>query len=631
MQQIGQTRSLLLPELTPADPGSQNVTTRKVLLRSTVKAIPELAAASTLLPHLTQVSEVVNKAADHFDPFVSDLLAFGKAKVSRGVGAISGYVDLLVVASGPCRENVRLIRLRHDRYQWEGLRSRNLFVPTLETNEVGWWFGPVDCPVQQICVSESGRLVAVRNGRGISFLRPILQKKLVSYTVPSDYIDGDTRARIPSRLDPSWRVDMNNPLDGGEPYIDVDINPWNERQVAVLDADGLWTVYQFEGMYWQRYDIVGHTKISKAFQNNALNAKTIDNWGALLWAGDSTTLIICSRQAITMHVMGLEMETLSLPNFNLGSGTDVILDIKRDPSNFERVFLLTSSQIFWLRVLAGHQRGDLGRNGTALEILLSLRHHRSPVDLSLRLRLAVLRNTHRDTPSTTLAYESTNLVLVYSRRSALITCFTVGMNLQPKIAVSIMDPYDLSPSDRQDGWKNPGVLEFATLILSPLESRAVPSTEKQIAFPSVQSEPPNLFHMIAIENDLSVNAVVLIKECRVKDSVLRVPLILKSRQRVLTSAETIEEDDFIAPNGPVFEAANEAEIPISSSVETDALKAHNKNQDSYIITNAKWLIDEIKRRSAAEWQQEIPLSDFKELVDSIISEASFPENGIQTL
>ncbi len=76
---------------------------------------------------------------------------------------------------------------------------------------------------------------------------------------------------------------------------------------------------------------------------------------------------------------------LHTPEFLETNNSEWILDIKLNALNFNHLFVLTTSRIFWIEVFpAGEQRDDqIGHIGA--KIILSYRHFRDASDKSLTL------------------------------------------------------------------------------------------------------------------------------------------------------------------------------------------------------------------------------------------------------
>lgn len=368
-------------------------------IKKLIGAYPELVPGISLLPGLEKTSEAIVNATSRHDPAVSQLLAFGKAADLDNQRSGARTVPIAAIAGGDAREAVRLVRLSHEYLRWLGHSTIGLKTPTLGDGDQGWWIGN-ESPIQQLCFAEAGgepgTWLAVRYSGATTILRPLLRR----LPVPATFLKGPGAYR---KCFPSSRIDANPilslpvELTGGAPHADVSFNPFNERQFAIVDQRGHWSIWNIKGQHRRR-----HLWNATAGPNGHINAADDDNedvkagisadvkqdgWGLILWAGGISTIVVADRRTLAVFDLRAPSQRLVSPDLHLDTEADWILDLKRSPLNDSHVFLVTSSRILCLRFRVSDQEEDAKELKIGTEILFSTRHFRDQEDISLRLQL----------------------------------------------------------------------------------------------------------------------------------------------------------------------------------------------------------------------------------------------------
>ena len=360
---------------------------------------PEIYPSIPLLPELVLISEVINSATSTHDPVVSELLAFGKAADLDNQRSGARTVPIAAIPGGEAGEAVRLVRLAHDYLGWLGHRTVGLKTPTLSRGDQGWWVGN-GSPIQQLCFAETegepSTWLAVRYSGATTILRPLLRRS----PVPVTFANGPGACRkgfSSSRIDANLILTLPIERTGGAPHADVSFNPWNERQFAVIDQQGRWTIWNIEGQHRRRHTftaIAGPDGLIRVADvdskdHTAANARA-DGWGSIFWAGDMCTIVVADRRTFAVFDVKAHPKWLAAPELHVANGTDWILDVKRSPVNHSHVFVVTSSRIICLRILGVDEDEDVKDPEMGAELLFSTRHFRDQDDISLRLH--VLKN-----------------------------------------------------------------------------------------------------------------------------------------------------------------------------------------------------------------------------------------------
>ena len=356
-------------------------------------AYPELVPSTALLPELAQTSEAINNATSTYDPAVSQLLAFGKAADLDNQRSGARTVPIAAITGGDAGEAVTLVRLSHDYLRWLGHSTIALKTPTLSGGDQGWWIGN-GSPIQQLCFAEAegepNTWLAVRYSGATTILRPLLRR----LPVPATFLNepGASRNYFPSsRIDANPILSLSFELTGGAPHADVSFNPFNERQFAIVDQRGQWSIWNIEGQHRRR-----HLWNATAGPNGHINAADDNNedvkqdgWASVLWAGGTSTIVVADRRTLAIFDVKAPVQRLTAPDLHFNRDADWILDLERSPLDDSHVFLVTSSRILCLRVRGFDQDEDVKDLKIGAEILFSTRHFRDLEDTSLRLQLLI--------------------------------------------------------------------------------------------------------------------------------------------------------------------------------------------------------------------------------------------------
>ncbi|TKA73943.1 hypothetical protein B0A49_03153 [Cryomyces minteri] len=184
-----------------------------------------------------------------------------------------------------------------------------------------------------------------------------------------------------------------------------------------------------------------------------------DGWARIVWIGNSHTLMVCSRRQITILDIHSNPVRLKCPELGIARTAHWFLDVRSSPIHKDHVFILTSSNLFWLQVTTLEEQKNNNRSNAIAKVLLSWKHFRSDEDPSLRLSVT--------------ADEDDMLILISSRLNTLVTSFRLSMPPYPHaIPLSLSDPAEvmLSPSVVPSSTSEVGVM-FAinSLSLWPLQ------------------------------------------------------------------------------------------------------------------------------------------------------------------
>jgi RNA polymerase I-specific transcription initiation factor RRN6 len=367
---------------------------------------PELAPALELLPDLAKVSASIVSVVSTYNPAVGDLLAFGRNDDIDTERARARYR----IAATPYGETGNILRITHvreDQYGWGHDKGVWLNVPCLheETSWSGWWPGS-GAPIQQICFGDSdgsASFMAVRMPTETIIFRPLFR------STPVQTGTSQSPRLPPSRLDPNPVLHIPISKTGRLPQADVCFNPWFPRQLAFVDEEGSWSVWDLEGQARRInnycvspfcFGTIVPPKSVEAIPDEAMpefdepSGSPEDGWARILWIGDVNTIVVCNRRHMAVFVINGGKEKarrLKCPELGFARTASWILDIRRSPQNQNRFFVLTSTMLHLVEIR--FQDVGLGRSSSESEaiVLLSWRHFRGAEDVSLQMRLCQAR------------------------------------------------------------------------------------------------------------------------------------------------------------------------------------------------------------------------------------------------
>lgn len=196
----------------------------------------------------------------------------------------------------------------------------------------------------------------------------------------------------PTKLIPTSVVCMSS-TDNEYPYVDVCFNPFYQRQVAVIDRAGNWKILENEPRHGrERLPTIVPAKSGNIFDSWDAEANSQipqynfdDGWNQIFWVCDLSTIVVCNRTHLAVFDTKSSPVRLDSSELMISKGLDLILDVKRSAESVSDVFVLTTSRIYWIKIvpLSVGDHGSEGQSG--LHVVLSYRHFRSENDLDMRL------------------------------------------------------------------------------------------------------------------------------------------------------------------------------------------------------------------------------------------------------
>lgn len=332
---------------------------------------------------------------------------------------------LLASAAGASGELLRLTALRRSKCHWgpydgHGDPALRLLDTDADSPEDVVLWSQDDSPITQIKVALNladqdapSRYVIVQKKLSTTVLKPQYHRLPVTGQAPRP--DGGT-AEHPSRVEPKPVLTLHNTHTGGSAHSDVAYSPGSTsrpERLAIVDEHGFWTVWNLQGKirlgshdFFPRMQCCGHIRdgVLEGIPD-AAEAETAAGFHGILWVGPakgdwshwdaaldaldeprsaisevphrSMTMLVWSRTSLALvdlrrrtshdHVQPL-----------LRTRGDRILDVQLSPANQGHAFVLTSTNIFWVDLLASSK-------SQGLRILMSCAHMRSDDRESLAL------------------------------------------------------------------------------------------------------------------------------------------------------------------------------------------------------------------------------------------------------
>lgn len=354
---------------------------------------PQLASSFGIIGHHEASSQALTENVNKFDPLVSSRFVLGHASVVDGGRVTERTIQIVVSASGLSPTSLRLFPLDSENILRPLDDVVSAEIPVIDYEENALWAGNGG-PVQQVVLSEAlnekSVFVAVRLALTIVILRPLYH---LSHPRANDTLG---HASNSNTLGPNPLIEIPNSVTGFGVYADVSFNPWHQRQLAIVDCVGNWSVWDLQS----RQPHKGHWTAEPGPSGSlvtipgddfpAKERDHYDGWATISWIRNVHQLLVCDRRTAVVfrtdvypperHVIDLQFERLS----------EWILGTSRSKCNPSHVFIVTSIRVFWLSIASDEQYE--GQNERKSSILLSWRHFRDLEDTSLTLTTTLIEN-----------------------------------------------------------------------------------------------------------------------------------------------------------------------------------------------------------------------------------------------
>ncbi|KAI3066184.1 hypothetical protein CBS147343_7327 [Aspergillus niger] len=509
------------------------------------RVYPELAACWPLVDNET-VSHAIT-SCDICNPSVSTLFDLGYAVDLENNDSGSRVIPIAVIASGECGNTISFRKIEDDVVELRRKTTSWARVPAIgQTETVEWSAG--GAPVRQICfartVEDNATWMAARLPRSTTIFRPQYHRT----PVPVIGLHGSDHVfphrSLKSRLDANPLVEISIEQTGGFAHADVTFNPWYQKQLAIVDERGNWSVWELSGRHrrnkgnWAAVSVNSGSLpwLDLGDGQDIDDHPRHDGWAAIEWVGDVNSFIVSDRRCPMLY----RMESGEVYPYTIELGlkrrSEWILDIKRSSANVSHVFILTTTRIFWLDLTSCPEPSSATDNDSRPPLLprLSWRHFRDPEDTTLRLTPLLVR-------------EDFYLVLYSRLNNVALTLQCPSSSLDQTDAMSIPDPYimeiPVSFSDTE-GSRHSSSMQLTTLVFKEI-THLPSSVGKQYYDSHVR-----LIKLFALDSGLTVRESIYIRPSRDDseddDSAARDVLRVKKRHQGVQRVQSAYfEDQFV--------------------------------------------------------------------------------------
>ncbi|KAI5302286.1 kinetochore-associated Ndc80 complex subunit spc25 [Ascosphaera pollenicola] len=428
------------------------------------KNCPQLAPGLQLLHDLNTPSSVLEHIAATWNPQVSATISVGNT--------ISGYSSRTSLVAGFVSSNlpnvVQIVSPRMRSIEW---CARRINIPVMAGGDKAM-FAENRGRIYQITfaepVDEKSTFMAVRYVKSTAVFRPVRHTKPVA---PS-HADEESPTGLefePMRLDANPIVEIPVSSTGEASHADVSFNPWYQQELAVIDSQGNWSIWDISPWLFHRNIWRGRCSKSGSINSEhkddsfAEKPDAHDAWARIMWVGDVHRLFVFGRRRIVVINLADEVQYHSV-DLKFHRGSEWILDVFRSRSHMSDVFILTTLRIVWLSLATDGFAASQIRDEPQIKILLEWYHYRDAEDVSLRLA--------------PLQVGPEFALVLYSQMNPLAQIFRVAYSANDaSIPVSVSDPSTLHlPSRGADSERGVGGLDrdvYSTLTFQEVDGSSV--------------------------------------------------------------------------------------------------------------------------------------------------------------
>ncbi|KAL4982081.1 RNA polymerase I-specific transcription initiation factor RRN6-like protein [Aspergillus falconensis] len=418
----------------PSTSVEQSLTIKRSILS---RGYPELIAGYRFA-HDELLSHTIAAASRACNPLLSALLDFGRAVDFDIDPSGRRAVPIVAFASGECGNNISLRTISHDTVELEQATVTQLRVPTIGDDDRIEW--QVDgAPIRQICFShapdERATFMAARFSSTVIF-RPLYRRNPVSVPIQRA-IDDVVLDHQVSRLDPNFLLEISTSHTGGAVHADVKFNPWNPSQIAIVDEDGNWGVWELRNQHKRNKDNWVASRVTSGTlpwagvgdSQNAGARGRHDGWLAIEWAGYGNYVIVCDRRCSMLYRMEGNRAYPCSMELGFKRPSEWILGIKRSTRDPSHIFILTTSRLIWFEITPALTPVD-DDTGLSIPSRLSWRHFRDSDDTTLQLAPLTINNEF--------------YLVLFSRLSHFVLAFYCSKPPEGvRDSVSALDPFIL--------------------------------------------------------------------------------------------------------------------------------------------------------------------------------------------
>ncbi|KAJ5740944.1 hypothetical protein N7493_000816 [Penicillium malachiteum] len=442
LEYTGATKTIIAPPSRTAQATLFGPYGRPPNANSIPHALPELGVPwSSIDEHA--VSKLIAKTTELYDPRASTLLDLGYALDLRKQ---NGIVSIAAAVTGESR-NIISLRVMAEETTELPLDGFSVQVPGIGDAETTEW-STQGARIRQICFSRPSQYeedkstwMAARLPESITIFRPLYLQDPAPM-----HLQHDDPAMLPlslrnSRLDANPLVEILSSHTGGFTHADVAFNPWYQRQIAILDTRGNWSLWEIQTKHYRRkavgLAIPGRKGSLPSIDQEDGNAVRHDGWGSIQWIVDYSTILVADRRCVMIFRMeGDEVRTRAV-ELQLGRPSEWVLEVRRSVKSASQFYVLTTTRLILFDMRTAREDDEGIR--LPLQYLLAWRHFRDTEDTSMRI--------------SELSIRGGLYIILYSRLNELVQVYPCPVVDDPqKVPIEVPDPFLLCmpPVEKKD-------------------------------------------------------------------------------------------------------------------------------------------------------------------------------------
>ncbi|KAJ5129221.1 uncharacterized protein N7515_005260 [Penicillium bovifimosum] len=428
---------------------------------------PDLAASWSSIRE-EPLSKTVTTTTEQYDPEVSTLFDLGYAVDQRRHDKKLRSVPIAVAVTGDCRNIISLRTLEEEILELTSPEKLAFRAPSIDTTEMSQWS---DCgaPIRQVCfarpIEEKPIFLAARLPTATVIFRPLYHWDPVPMRFPDSALMGFSIPLQNSRLDANPIVKVSLSQTGGFPHADVTFNPWYQKQFAIVDTRGNWSVWEITGRQrlklatWSAA-LVKAGSMPSPDPTRKRGSTRLDGWASIEWVHSVGSVVVANRRSVVIYAFTDDQVPPRTVELGITRQSEWVLGLQRNPRNPSQFFVLTTTRILWFDIGGLPGEDDTSQS---LHPRASWRHFRDPEDTTLRL-------------SDIVVYQDLYLVL-YSQLTQLVQAFPCPFIADEQTeSISVPDPLILDapllmdvPPNRHDS-----PMRFSSLVFREIAHSVTP-------------------------------------------------------------------------------------------------------------------------------------------------------------
>ncbi|CAI7582679.1 unnamed protein product [Penicillium glandicola] len=430
-------------------------------------AHPDLAASWSSIRD-EPLSKAVTTITEKYDPEISALFDIGYAVDQRRHDKRLRSIPIAVAVTGECRNIISFRTLEEEILELTSPRKLAFRAPSISETEMSEW-SKCGAPVRQVRfarpLEEKPVFMAARLPTTTTIFRPLYHWDPVPARFPEGTKLGSSTPLRSSRLDSNPITEVSVSRTGGFSHADVTFNPWYQRQFAIVDTRGKWSVWEITGRQrlkqstWST-ELVKSGSLPLRDYKRKHSSPRLDGWASIEWVHNVGSVVVANRHSVIIYAFTDDQIPPRTVELGMAKRSEWVLGVQRNPRRPSQFFVLTTTRISWFDL------GALpGADDTSLSLypVVSWRHFRDPEDTTLQL-------------SDIVVYQDLYLVL-YSQITRLVQVFPCPFISDERTeCISVPDPLVLDAPLLADipPTKRDSVVRFSRLVFREIAHSVTP-------------------------------------------------------------------------------------------------------------------------------------------------------------